>query len=106
MSEREKYELVLMNHPPGVISGCAKCRKVLRQGTWAVGLIIGDKKYLVGANPLVICCGEEKQVIEAFDSVDEARELSRKIDAILIEEKSTENLVLYQSHVAVSSATH
>ena len=106
MSERETYNLVLMNHPPGITSGCATCRTILRSGTWVVGLKIGNHNYLVGANPPITCCGEEKQVIEAFDSEDQARALSQEVQMILDEDGSTENLVLYQAHRIISTARH
>ncbi|MES2931656.1 MAG: hypothetical protein V4682_03070 [Patescibacteria group bacterium] len=106
MSEKESYELVLVNHTAGITSGCAKCRAVLRSGTWVVGLKIGAINYVVGANPPVTCCGEEKQVLEAFDSEEEARVLSREVQMILNEQGSTENLILYQAVRMISEATH
>ena len=70
MSEKKPCRVVIMEHPAGVSSGCIECRKILRTGTWLVGIIVGaqeEYKYLVGANPPVMCCCQEKQVIESFD---------------------------------------
>ena len=98
-----------MEHPAGVSSGCIECRKILRTGTWLVGIIVGaqeEYKYLVGANPPVMCCGQEKQVIETFDTEEEANAFSKKIAEQIDREGTTKNLVLYEAHPVLSSAKH
>lgn len=93
---KETYELVLVNHAAGIVSGCKVCRQILRRGTWAVGVKIGDHHYVVGENPKRECCGEEKNVIQAFDSQAEADALAEDVREQLNREGTTENLALHE----------
>ena len=106
MAEKEECKVVWFEHPPGINSGCAKCRKILRTGTWAVGLLIGQHKYIVGSNPPVVCCDEEKKVIETFDTEPEAEALAKRVIDQLNREGTTENLVLYEAFPGVSDSMH
>ncbi len=106
MAKKEACELVLVNHPPGIASGCAICKRILKTGTWSVGLKIGNHRYAVGCSPSILCCGEEKRVIEVFDSKEEAKILLDSIREQLNHEGTTEGLTLYEFHPSVSDKQH
>lgn len=106
MTEKEPYELVLVNHPAGINNGCAKCREILSSGTWAVGLKIGTHRYAVGKNPARTHCGEEKKEIDVFDTEEPARALLERVREQLNREGTTVNLKLYEFHPSVSDSLH
>lgn len=106
MSEKEQCKVVYFEHPPGITSGCAKCRKVLRQGTWTTGIIVGEHRYLLGAQPPVECCGEQKKVIVAFDTEAEAAQLAERTIAHINAEGSTAGLTLYETAIVISEKKH
>jgi cytidine deaminase len=107
MAEKESCRVVYFEHPEGIESGCAKCRQILRDGSWAVGLIVSEKhKYFVGVNPPVMCCGEEKKVIETYHTEDEAKALMARVIEQLNRDGTTKNLKLYEVHPVVSTAVN
>ena len=107
VSGKESCRVVYFEHPPGIMSGCAKCRTILRQGTWAVGVIVSEtRKYLVGVNPPIECCGEEKKVVDVRNNEDEAKALAAVISAQLNRDGTTANLRLYEAYQTLSDAMH
>lgn len=103
---KEKAEVRWFNVPAGIVCGCARCRTVLRTGSWAVGVIVGTHKYLIGVTPPVMCCGEEKKVFQCFDTEEEAEAFAGRVIEQLNREGTTANLKLYEAHPAVSAAIH
>jgi hypothetical protein len=106
MVEKESCRVVYFEHPAGITCGCAKCRTVLSQGTWAVGVIVSEKyKYIVGCNPPPECCGEVKTlVIDACATESEALALSDRVTEQLNREGTTANLNLLEMHQSISDS--
>ncbi len=90
-------KVVTVNNPEKYYFGCRKCRKVHASGTWVVGVLIGQRRFLVGKNPPVMCCDEEKKICEVFDDEAPAAALRDSIIKQLLEKKSTEGLMLYET---------
>jgi hypothetical protein len=70
------------------------------------GLIIGPHKYLIGVNPPMRCCGEEKKVFEAFSSEYGVKAFTEKVIEQLNRDGTTKNLKLYEAYPAVSARMH
>lgn len=90
-------KVVSVNNPEKYYFGCRACRTILASGTWVVGVMIGQRRFLVGKNPPVRCCGEEKKVCEVFDDEAAADALRDNIIRHLAEKKSTEGLMLFEA---------
>ncbi len=86
-----------VNNPKKYHFGCIKCRKIHASGTWVVGVLIGERRFLVGKDPPVRCCGEEKKICEVFDDEAPAAALRDRIIEHLLEKKTTEGLMLYET---------
>ena len=97
--------VVSIEHAAGYAFGCKRCQKIHFTGTWVVGLTVGEHKFLVGKNPPVQCCGEEKQFLEVFDAESEADTLRDTIAKHLAERGSTEGLVLYAFAIVNATGT-
>ncbi len=79
--------------------------KVLKEGTWLVGVIVAEKhKYIVGCKPPPVCCGDVKNlVIDAFATEAEADALAKRVIDQLNLEGTTANLNLLETHELVSN---
>lgn len=57
----------------GITSGCKICGKIIKSGTWAVGVELNGDLYCLPVAPPLMCCGEEKVAIDAFNTEAEAK---------------------------------
>ena len=96
------------NEPRGITTSCSKCLQVLKTGTWVVRILMQGHTFLVGCNPPVICCGEEKKVIDAFQSEPEAEQLARIVREELSRVGVAPNLKVYEARKIplLSNARH
>lgn len=73
-------EVLVVSHEAGITQGCKACRTVLRSGRYAIGLVIdGDKKFLLGEDPPVICCGGEKMIFLCYKTEREAESVKQEL---------------------------
>ena len=103
---KENVTVAVVDHPPGITAGCAKCRTVLKSGRFAIGVLIDPHKYLVGENPPSMCCGEEKKVPLLFNDEAAAEEAKKQTMQTLDADGTTANLRLLEAAVFTSDTVH
>lgn len=96
----------VLHHPAGISAGCAKCRTIIAKGQFAVGVKIGEYRYVAGNNPPKTCCGEEKKVPLLFDNEPLAALAAQGVVETLKKDGNTSNLRLLQLAQFVSTAAH
>jgi hypothetical protein len=102
----EKAEVALVDHAPGITTGCKECQKPILQGRYAVGVTIGNHKYLVGHNPPLTCCGQEKLVPLLFSDEPAAEEALKATVATMAKDGNTSGLRLLEAARFISTAKH
>ena len=95
----EVTDVLIFPHEPGINQGCKKCRTVYVSGhKYALGLRVkeGDNThdYLIGVDPPVSCCGEQKAFFQSFVSNEEAQAAAEMVQAQINRDGSTKNLRL------------
>ncbi len=92
-------EVMVVEHPQGIVQGCKKCRQILKRGNFSIGLHVRedgvDYKYLLGAPPQEHC-GEEKKFIVCFETEEEAEAEKDRVLAHLSNTGSTAGLRLME----------
>lgn len=90
-------QVLVVEHPAGVIQGCKICRKVLTTGKFLIGIHVrengSDFKYLLAALPQEHC-GEEKKLLQCFETAEEAEVERLKVLSHLLEKGTTKGLPL------------
>lgn len=86
----------IVYHPGGFFIGCRKCQRPLATGEFVIALHIGEYRYLVGPTKDVHCCGEAKDIFQAFATEDEAEAAKDYILRVLERDRSTTNLKLVE----------
>ncbi len=105
--KNEPCEVLHIEHGGGYVFGCKDCRKILAKGTWTIGLRIGEtKRYFVGHNPPIICCGMEKAIPLVFDSEGELLPISNQIKETLNRDGTTASVPLVGFAIIESTTTH
>jgi hypothetical protein len=104
--KKENVTVSVVDHPLGITAGCVKCRTVLKSGRFAIGVLIDPHKYLVGENPPIMCCGEEKKVPLLFNDLGEADAARMRTMQTLDADGTTANLRLLEAAVFTSDAKH
>ncbi len=91
-------EVLVVEHPMGFIQGCKVCREVLMKGNFAIGIHVRENgsnfKYFLGASPQPEHCGEQKRLIQTFETDVEAEAEKLKVLAHLSEKGTTKGLPL------------
>jgi len=103
---KEDATVKVVHHPAGIKAGCAKCRDIIASGQYAVEVDVGNHRYLVGANPPMICCNEEKKVPLLYSEESHATEEAREVIGILNRDGNTSNLRLLEMAQFISTAAH
>lgn len=89
--------VMVVEHPAGVIQGCKVCRTILSRGNYLIGLHVRengkDFKYFLGAPPQEHC-GEQKKILQCFETADEAETERLRVLSHLSERGTTEGLPL------------
>jgi hypothetical protein len=92
-------EVMVVEHPRGIMQGCKTCRQILKRGNFTIGLYGRengiDYKYLLGA-PQEEHCGEEKKFIQCFETAEEAEAEKERVLSHLSTTGSTAGLRLME----------
>lgn len=104
--QKETVEVKVLFHEAGIHAGCILCQEIIASGLYAVEVLVGDHRYLVGEDPPINHCGEEKKVPRLFDSEEEAQSAARQVIEVLNQERDTSSLRLFEAAPFVSVATH
>ncbi|OGZ43083.1 MAG: hypothetical protein A2719_01845 [Candidatus Ryanbacteria bacterium RIFCSPHIGHO2_01_FULL_45_22] len=90
-------QVMVVEYPAGVIQGCKVCRTILKIGKFLIGLHVHedgkDFKYFLGTPPQEHC-GEQKKILQCFETEEEAEAERLKVLSHLSEKGSTEGLPL------------
>jgi hypothetical protein len=105
-SGKEDATVTVAHHPAGIMAGCAKCRCVIASGKYAIQIAVANHRYLVGPNPPVTCCGEEKKVPLLYDEESSAVRTAIELTDALNRNGDTSNLRLLEMAQIVSTALH
>ncbi len=96
--KNNECEVLVVEHPEGIVQGCKVCREVLKRGNFAIGIHVRENgsnfKYFLGASPQPEHCGEQKKFIQTFETDVEAETEKIRVLAHLSEKGSTEGLSL------------
>lgn len=103
---KEDVSITVAHHPPGISVACAKCRKIIAVGYFAIGVDIGGHHYLAGQNPPMTCCGEEKKVPLLYDNEPLAAFAAQGVIDTLNRDGDTSNLRLLEMAQFISTAVH
>ncbi len=84
------FEFTVISAPDGIIQSCKKCTRAFSVGgRFALKVIThlnhsraSAHKYL-GPETLVVCCGEQKQAIQTFETEEEVVAALQKIQEII-----------------------
>lgn len=106
MDIKEIARAALVEHPPGIIASCGKCRTVLKSGRFAVAVLIDPYRYFVGEKPRFVCCGEEKKIPLLFDDEKSAEQAVRQTMQTLDADGTTANLKLIVVAILTSDTVH
>ena len=84
---------------------CPVCQAVIFQGEFAVGIRVGTRSYLVGSNPLKVCCGQYQEAPRLFMNTARAVAAAKEAGDILRRDKGFDNLRVIEVP-QLGSATH
>jgi|SRR3989344_5532477 len=98
--DAENATLQILFNEQGLSNGCKRCREIFNRGQFSIGLSVGNgptaKRYVVGIDPPVWCCGEEKKYILIFANESDAKTIETELFEHLKTKKTTEGLRLYE----------
>jgi len=106
LTPTEKASVYVLHHEPGIRAGCIQCLVVIKQGTYTLGIKIAEERYLVGHNPPVRHCGEEKKVPLLFHSEEEAVKAAQETNEALNKAGNTSCLKLLEWAKFISTDVH
>jgi|GEM_PF-3897663 hypothetical protein len=91
-------EVLVIEHPPGIVHGCKHCGRIHLRGRYAVGIKINEDgkehHYMLGIETPIWCCGESKPFYQVFDDRDEATLVCEEVECHLNRHGTTEGLRL------------
>ena len=97
--KKGEFKVVVISHSAGINQGCRDCRKVLAEGKYALGLKIKypnrEHQYIIGVDPPVMCCGNDKKIWRLFESEDTANKGAKEVADYLNKHETTEGLRLF-----------
>lgn len=84
---------------------CDQCMNILGKGRYVVSLKINKPfgevlQLMLGVNPPIFCCGENRKVVQLFPSAKEAGEEKCKLVQYIQDHKSVDGLVLLKFNQA------
>src|SRR5258708_23763823 len=91
--------------PGGRTISCKDCGTVLGSGYFAVGIAIGERRYLAEHNPPLKCCGKYRAVPFLYGDYAGAESKVRQVGAIVSKDgQDRKSTRLNSSHQIISYA--
>lgn len=90
-------EVVVYKHPTRLFQGCITCGKIITSGSFLIGIHVCeqgcDYEYFLGT-PDIIHCGEQKMILQSFETAEDAELEREKVLLHLSGKGTTEGLIL------------
>jgi hypothetical protein len=106
MMEKTTAYISVFNNPGGIKSIYACCRVIVREGRYAITILISEDSFVVDHNPAILCCSSKRSVPLLFDNLTEAEKAVSGILQVFESANGIGGIVLLQHDLSRSKGLH